>query len=179
MMDLRAKWEKALKTTEILRPRALPLSTLEATTVPYIFLAESSVNRGDTVVRRGEVVVDRPSIVMPFGGPAFRGFDFGDDAGIEEELLKTFWLVRGVTFPSLRYENRTDSLGLFEGRLSRAIDHYRSRLEEAEDVRTGLVSGHEASWQFSVLIFTCLQISRAADDDVRRLFGGRGHAELS
>jgi len=40
-MDIHDSWEKALKATEIIRPRVQPLQTFEATQIPYVFLAES------------------------------------------------------------------------------------------------------------------------------------------
>ncbi len=43
-MDIQELWEHARKRTEILRMRLQDLSTCESTRVPYIFLAESSVN---------------------------------------------------------------------------------------------------------------------------------------
>jgi hypothetical protein len=57
-MNIQEGWEKALKTTQIIRARAQSLETYSATQLPYIFLAESAVNSGDTVVRRGEVMVE-------------------------------------------------------------------------------------------------------------------------
>jgi len=64
-MGIHESWEKALKMTEIVRPRVQPLATFEATQIPYIFLAESLVNHGDTVIRKGEITIDKPSIILP------------------------------------------------------------------------------------------------------------------
>ncbi len=58
-MDIEKTWEKALKYTEIIRPRVEPLNTFRTTHLPYIFLTESSVNVGDSVVRKGEVLVEK------------------------------------------------------------------------------------------------------------------------
>ena len=168
-MNIQEAWERALKSTEIVRPRVQPLHTFEATHIPYIFLAESSVNAGDTVVRKGEVIIEKPSLVLPFGLPYFEGFEFEEEMSIDQGLLMNFLLVRGVQFPSMRYNNRTDTVEVFEGGLSKAIDHYSEQLMRAEDVSTGLVVGHEAVWQFSLLIFTGGQIMRSADGDLRRL----------
>ncbi|MBI4711459.1 MAG: hypothetical protein HY767_03240, partial [Candidatus Omnitrophica bacterium] len=88
-------WEKALKSTEIIRPRVQPLQTFEATQIPYVFLAESAVNQGDTVVRKGEVTVDKPSIILPPNLPQFEGFEFDKEFSGVEDYLTTFLFVRG------------------------------------------------------------------------------------
>lgn len=168
-MDIQEYWEKALKHTEIHRPRVRPLLTFEATRLPYIFLAESLVNQGDTVVRRGEVLVERPSLILPSDFPRFEGFDFEKEWHTSQDVITNFLLFRGVRFPSLKYNNRTSSLEVYEGGLSKAIKHYLKELEHSENVSTGLMSGPEDCWQFSVLIFICAQVIRSADGDIRKL----------
>ena len=169
-MDIHDSWEKALKTTEIVRPRVQPLHTFEATQIPYVFLAESSVNHGDTVVRKGEVTVDKPSIILPLDLPQFEGFEFDKKFSGVEDYLTTFLLVRGIRFPSMKYENRVESLDIREEKLSKAVEFFSQLLQRQENVSTGLVIGPEDCWQFSVLIFICGQITRSADGDVRKLF---------
>ncbi|MBI3251854.1 MAG: hypothetical protein HYZ52_00845 [Candidatus Omnitrophica bacterium] len=169
-MDIHEIWESALKNTEIIRPRVLPLETFAATQVPYLFLSESSVNPGDTVVRRGEVTVEKPSIVLPLNTPQFGGFDFEEKMPFGENAVTNFFLVRGIAFPSFKYNNHTQSIDVFEGRLAKAIEHHAAFLERSENVRAGLVTGPEEAWQFSVLIFVCNQVARSSDNDIRRLW---------
>ncbi len=168
-MNIQDSWERALRSTEIIKPRVQPLQTFTTTHLPYVFLSESSVNSGDTVVRKGEVLVERPSIILPQHMPQFEGFDFEEKMHMSDDLLKSFFLVRGVTIPPLKYNNKTDPLDVYEGRLSQAIEHYHNRLLQEEDVHTGLISGAEDVWQFSVIIFICSQVSRSADGDMRKL----------
>lgn len=168
-MEMQEKWEKALEKTEIIRPRVQELLTFSTTDLPYILLSESAINVGDTVVRKGSVLVERPSLILPLGLPQFEGFDFEKHEDINEDMVTNFLIVRGVKFPSLKYNNRTYSLDIFEGRLSRAIETYRDKLQHEENVSTGLIVGPEDCWQFSVLIFVCTQIIRSADGDIRRL----------
>ncbi|MBI3313040.1 MAG: hypothetical protein HYZ83_02255 [Candidatus Omnitrophica bacterium] len=168
-MDIYENWEKALKNTEIIRPRVLPLATYEATHLPYIFLAESAVNLGDTVVRKGEIVVDRPSIILPSHLPQFEGFDEEGKPALDYFQLTNLLLVRGVRFPSLKYNNKVHSLDLCEKKLGETIEDYRRRLEKEENIATGLIVGLEDSWQFSVLIFICGQMIKSADGDIRKL----------
>jgi len=169
-LDIHESWEKALKQTEIIRPRVQPLSTFEATQLPYVFLAESAVNRGDTVVRKGKVTVDKPSIILPPCMPQLEGFDFDKKFSGTSDYLTTFLLMRGIRFPSMKYENKVNTLEVFEGKLRQAIDRYSERLQQQENVTTGLVIGPEDCWQFSVLIFVCVQALRSADGDIRKIF---------
>ncbi len=169
-MNIQDSWEKALKTTQIIRARAQSLETFSATTLPYVFLAQSAINSGDTVVRKGEIIVEKPAIVLPFNLPQFEGFDFEEGMKMDENLLKTFLLVRGVTFPSLKYNNKTDSLTVHEGKLQGAIELFHNRLQREEDAKTGLIVGAEDVWPFSVLLFICSQVFRSADKDLKRLF---------
>ncbi|OQA53654.1 MAG: hypothetical protein BWY42_01816 [Candidatus Omnitrophica bacterium ADurb.Bin277] len=78
--------------------------------------------------------------------------------------------MRGIRFPSMKYENKVNSLDIHEGKLQRAIDRYSRLLQKQENVTTGLVIGPEDCWQFSVLIFVCMQALRSADTDIRKIF---------
>ena len=153
MMDIQDIWEKALKNTEIIRPRVQALLTFATTNLLYIFLAESSLNLGDKVVRKGEVLLEKPTLILPSNLPQFEGFDFEKEPHFNQDTLTNFLLVRGVTFPSLKYNNKTYTLDIFEGQLKKAIEYYNNKLRRQEDVHTGLVVGPEDCWQFSVLIF--------------------------
>lgn len=168
-MDIQETWEKALKYTDIIRSRVSPLLTFQDTELPYIFLAESSVNTGDTVVREGKILVERPSIILPSNLPQFEGFEFDKDYRLSQDMIITFLLVRGVSFPSLKYNNQVSSLNVYEGGLKKAIEHFSDRLQKAEDVHSGLIAGPEDCWQFSLLIFVCGIIARSADGDIKKL----------
>ena len=168
-MGIQESWERALQKTEIIRARVKPLHVSEATHLPYVFLAESSLNMGDTITRKGEVFIQKPSIILPDHLPQFDGFEFDKDLKGGQDFLNTFFLVRGIRFPSLKYDNKTESLDIFEGKLSKAIEHYKQELQQKEDVHTGLMIGPEDCWQFSVIIFICHQILRQADGDIRKL----------
>lgn len=161
-------WARALKKTEIIRSRVQALGTFEDTPVPYIFLAESAINVQDTVIRTGEVLVRRPSIILPPNIPQFEGFDF-EGEGVRENSIVNFLLVRGVTLPSFKYDNKTHAIDIFEGRLADAITHYKNLLQQKENVRTGLIAGPGDCWPFSILIFICSQIVRNADTDIGKL----------
>ena len=168
-MDFQQAWERALKETNIIRSRVSSLHTFDDTRVPYIFLSPSLINDGDTVVRRGEVVVQRPSLILPPNIPRFEGFEFEQEEGADQNGVVSYLLLRGITVPSLTYNNKTSSLDVFEGDMTRAIAYFANQLEREEDVTCGLVAGHEEVWQFSVLIFICSQIARNTQVDIKRL----------
>lgn len=169
MEDLQRIWQKALRETEILRARISALFTFKPTDMPYIFLAPSSVNVGDTVVRKGKVIVYEASLILPRNFPIFEGFEFEQDYHVDADTVRTFLLVRGVSFPSFKYHHQTYNVDIHEGPLEKAIKHYMQELERKEDVHTGLITGPEDCWQFSVLIFVAAMVQRCAPDDIRRL----------
>ena len=168
-MDIEKAWGQALKHTEIIRSRIASLATVGDTMVPYILLSESSINQGDTVVRKGEVRVTKPSLIVPPNNPQFLGFEVDEEGPVDPNSLINFLLVRGISLPSLRYDNQTSSLDVYEGRLSNAIKFYNEELQKQENVKSGLLVGHQEYWSFSLLIFICSQIAKNADLDIRKL----------
>lgn len=168
-MDIQQLWDEARKRTEILRMQLQDLATFDSTLVPYIFLAESSLNRGDTVVRKGQVLIERPAILLPNFSPQFDGFEVEEGLHVSPEALATFLLVRGIQFPSLKYRHQLSSLDVFEGSLQQGIEHFRDQLTKGEDVRTGLVVGPEAAWQLSLLLLVGALVVRSAEGDLRRI----------
>jgi hypothetical protein len=177
-MDIYEAWDKAVKNTEIIRARVKALLTFQDTLVPYVILSESNINLGDTIVRQGEVVVAKPSIILPPNIPQLEGFKIEEDYGGRESDLINFLLVRGVALPSMKYQNNTYSLNVYEGNLSKAIQHYQSELQSKENITTGLLTGPDECWQFSLLIFICAQISKNAGIDIRKIidqYKKKGH----
>ncbi len=169
-MDLEKKWNRALAGTEIIRSRVSYLATFEATVIPYILLAESKVNLGDTILRRGRIKIQRPEIVLPEDSPQFKGFEFEKDYHVGNEGMKMFFMVRGVNFPSLKYKHEIAKLDIYEGHLSKARKHFKDELEKTEDVKTGLIVGPEDVWQFCLLVYVGLLVSRSSSSDFRRLW---------
>ncbi len=169
-MSIQDFWEKALKKTEVIRPRIQPLSVEHATHLPYLFLAESTLNAGDTVVRKGEVIVEKPSILLPSDLPQLEGFEPEENSSWNTEGMVNFLMVRGVRFPSFKYNNKVQQLDVYEGKLKDAIDHYLKLLQEKENISTGLVIGPEDCWQFSLLIFIASQAGRQMEGDVKKLW---------
>ncbi len=168
-MDIYDFWIKALKNTQIIRPRVNGLLSQADTAVPYILLSESSVNIGDTVVRKGEVIVEKPALLLPPASPQLEGFQFEEEESFKQDAFVNFLLVRGVTLPSMKYNNTTNALEVFEGNLEQAVSHYQNFLQRQENVTTGLIAGPEEGWQFSILVYICSQVARNAPTDIRNL----------
>jgi len=169
-MDLEEKWNMALAQTEIVRSRVLYLSALEITTIAYIFLAKSAVNLGDTIVRQGRILVHKPAIILPEDMPQFEGFEFEKDYQANADMIRMFFLVRGVSFPSLKYKHEVSKLDIYEGRLEKAKAYFKHELERTENVETGLIIGPEDIWQFSLLIYAGLLIGKSLPSDLRKLW---------
>jgi len=174
-MDIYNYWTTALKQTEIVRPRVQAFLTQQDTMVSYIMLSSSTVNVGDTVVRKGEVIVQKPALFLPPASPQLEGFEFGafdteqSEDSFKKDAFLNFLLVRGVTLPSMKYNNTTNSLEVFDGDLPKAVGHFGNLLQRQENVATGLIVGPEEGWQFSVLVYMCSQVARNADADIRNL----------
>ncbi len=168
-MDVHDAWNKALRGTDIIRSRIQSLQIFQETHVPYVLLSASSINPGDTVVRKGEVVVDRPSLILPPNIPQLEGFSLEGLNAFDQGNMVNFLLVRGITLPSLKYDNKTHSLDVFEGDVQAAIQHYGNFLQRQENTAAGLLTGPEDVWPFSLLIFICAQIAKNSVADIRRL----------
>ena len=129
----------------------------------------ANFNYGDTVVRTGEVLIHRPSLILPPNIPQFEGFNFEGADSYQEETMINFLMVRGITLPSMKYDNKISSLDVFEGKMDDAIGVYGNRLQREENTSAGLLCGPDDVWQFSLLIFICSQIVKNSSTDIRRL----------
>lgn len=165
-MDIELLWEKAREKTEVVRGRVKSLATFKRTDVPYVFLAESAVNEGHTVIRKGKVIVEKPMILLPEDMPQFEGFDFEESLQMGESAVQTFLFMRGIRFPSLKYNNTVSKLDLSEDPLAKAVEKAKKRLEREENVNTALIIGPEDCWQFSVLIYVASLVGRCARTDI-------------
>ncbi|MBF0216653.1 MAG: hypothetical protein HQL30_06645 [Candidatus Omnitrophica bacterium] len=169
MMDLEELWEKAKEKTEIVRGRVKGLSTVSMTTVPYIFLAESSIHEGHTVVRKGKIIVEKPMIILPREMPQFEGFDFEEDLGFGQDIIQSFFLMRGIRFPSMKYNNTVYELDVEDLTLAKCSKKHRGRLEKEENISTALVLGPEECWQFSLLLYMASLVGRCVRNDILNL----------
>lgn len=169
-MDIEKYWNKAIKHTEVIRSRIQILSSSSDSTVPYILLSPSEVDSNDTIVRKGSLRVQKPSLLVPPNNPQFDGFEFDGNFSVDQNSLVNFLLVRGIQLPSLNYNNQSNTLDVFAGKMSVAIKHYKTLLEEKENITTGLITAPQDCWQFSLLVFICAQINKNVSNDLNFLF---------
>jgi len=162
-------WNEALKKTEIVLLPIKRLITFGNTQLDYIFLAPSLVNEGDTVVRTGKLDIGRPAIIVPKDAPTFTGFSSEEGSTISDQALQSFFLVRGMSFPSLQYTNEICAVDICEGSVSRASKLYYDRVRRNELISTGIVIGADSSWQFSVLLMGCSLIDTHVENDFKTI----------
>ncbi len=120
-------------------------------------------------MRKGEILVEKPAIILPHDLPQFDGFDFEKEFSTGQDMVINFLFVRGITFPSMKYNNKTFSMDIYDGHIEKAVGHYSDILQRREDVHSGLIVGPEDCWQFSVLIFVCTQVAKSINSDIRKL----------
>jgi hypothetical protein len=108
-------------------------------------------------------------LILPPNIPQLEGFDFGGEDSFKEDTMINFLMVRGITLPSMKYDNKISSLNVFEGKIEDAIGNYGNRLQREENTSAGLICGPDEVWQLSLLIFVCSQIAKNSSTDIRRL----------
>jgi hypothetical protein len=169
-MNIEELWQKAISKTEIYRARLTMLHTFDQTVLPYIYLGESVVNPGDIVVRKGKVLVERPIIFLPGNSPQFEGFQIEDsNAHFDNNAIAMFLLMRGISFPTMKYSNETYKLEFAAGPLQKVVDNYKKQLERKEDIATGLIISTEDCWQFAVLLYAANLVAKSIPQDIRNI----------
>lgn len=168
-MDIERLWEKAQEKTEVVRGRIKTLPTFTNTRVPYWFLAESAVNEGHTVIRKGRVIIEKPMILLPEDLPQFEGFDLEDELNVDQGAMQMFFLMRGIRFPSLKYNNTVETLDLADASLAKTVTKHKKELEKEENVSTALILGPEDCWQFSIMLYMAALVGRCARTDIMNL----------
>ena len=166
-MSLEQLWNEALRKTEIVRLPLKRLHTFGSTRLEYIFLASSTVNQGDTVVRKGKLDIDRPQLVLPNHGPTFEGFTSESSSEIKDDQLASFFYLRGIRFPQFAYKNEPYDVDVYEGSVARAEKTYSDQIRMHEKIATGIVVGEDFSWQFSVILLGCHMIDAHVDSDLK------------
>ncbi|MBI2191459.1 MAG: hypothetical protein HYU36_05695 [Planctomycetes bacterium] len=165
-MGLREDFHRAIQETEIHRHRQTRLLTYGGTELPYVWLGESAVNMGDTVVRRGVVRVEKPQLLLVQQPLQFEGFEYGEE---KQESSAFLALGRIASFPPGKYSNIETRLDIYEGSLQQALTHYKRDLEAREDALTGLVSGPSDIWAVSLFVYVGKMVEHSAVDDIQEL----------
>jgi hypothetical protein len=88
---------------------------------------------------------------------------------MDKDIVQMFFFMRGVRFPSLKYNNTVETLDLDERPLSKCVEEYRRKLEMEENTATALILGPEDCWQFSVLLYIAALSGRCVRNDITRM----------
>ena len=157
------RWARAFDQTRLHRTRKHDLYTFGATRLPYIFLAESSINTGDTIVRRGEISTDKPAILLGNAeGPRFEGFQDGDGDQRDQLLF-----ARAFRFPGLNVQNQSMHMDIVARDMSALCDELMAELELKRDSRTAVIEGPEDLWGLSLIFYAAKMTSRSAPSNMR------------
>ncbi len=157
----------AREDTRFVKERKNLLYTFGATRLPYVCVSPEAGNADFVTVRSGEVLADRPKIALPGEMFSFEGF---------EELREMFEaepfvaLARRISIPPSKYVNRAEKAERRPGPLADAIARVVSRLENDNDVRTGVISAPDRVWSLSVLLYVGSQVARSARSNVEEHF---------
>ncbi len=171
-MGLQEDFIKALHETEIHRQRQPRLLTIGSTDLPYVMLCESEVNMGDTVVRNGVVRVEKPQLMLLRDPVEFEGFEYNDNPNESSAFMA---LGRMASFPPGKYSNIETQLDVFEGSLTKAVDHHQRRLDADKNELTGVLSGPVDLWALSLFVYVGTMISNSAPNDISELIRRHMH----
>jgi hypothetical protein len=165
---------RATDETQLLRTRKNDLYTFGATSLPYIFLAHSAINEGDTIVRRGEIQTEKPAIL--FGGDQQSHFEGFEEEG-HEELRVLF--MRAFKMPNLNVQNQDMHLDVVSKELEELGDQFMNDLDRENDSRTAVIRGPEDLWGISLLIYAGEMTRRSAPGNMKEIMkreqrGGSG-----
>ncbi len=169
-MNLDEKVQRALEESVVHRRRKQDLFTFGTTRLPYVFIANSSINTGCTLIRNGEINTDKPNIFIGNPQPSLEGF--GEEEG--EDQAMALLMARRFRFPPLKVENRGAPIEVRETELERVVDDEMKRLDGNQDSKTAVISGPEDGWQFSLLLYAMQLTQQSAVGNLKD-FLDRGH----
>ena len=168
-MEMEDAFKMAQNDTRFIKARKNLLYTFGATRLPYICLSESLEDRDLIMIRAGEVLADKPQIAVPGEFFSFEGFDETREDEEEKESLAVT-LARRISMPPSKYVNKSDAAITESGPLSEAIQRVMNRLENENDVRTGVIAAPEQVWGLSILLYVGSQVARSASSNVQEHF---------
>lgn len=167
-MEMEDAFKLAQDDTRFIKVRKNLLYTFGATRLPYICLSVASDNDEWVTVRSGEVLADKPQIALPGELFSFEGFHEAAGGGEEDELAVT--LARRISMPPSKYVNKSGAARREPGPITDVVNRVVSRLEEDNDVRTGVLTAPEPVWGLSVLLYVGSQVARSAASNVQEHF---------
>ena len=175
MMDknFEDRWMRAKEGTQLHRTRQTDLFTFGTTALPYVFIASSAINTGDSILRRGELKTEKPAIIWG-GGESSESSRF---SGFEEEgeNVNQVLFARAFRFPNLQVNNQGMQMEVLSREIRQLSDEIMSELDANGDRRTAVIEGPEDLWGLSLLIYAAEMTQRSAPGNLRDIAErGRG-----
>lgn len=166
-MEMEKAFKMAQENTRFIKERKNLLYTFGATRLPYICLSVSSEDSNYVMVRSGEVMADKPQIAVPGEIFSFEGFSESDELSGDDLVIS---LARRISMPPSKYVNKADSAVRETCALDDAVQRVLNRLDNDNDVRTGVISAPDQVWALSVLLYVGSQVARSAPSNVQEHF---------
>lgn len=165
-MELDDAFRMAESNTAFVKVRKNLLYTFGSTRLPYICISQLRGDGDFVMVRSGEVLADKPQIALPGEMFAFEGFEeFWEEFADGEPVVS---LARRISMPPSKYVNKPEGKPSREaGPLDEVVGRIVNRLENDNDVRTGVITGPEEVWGLSVLLYVGSQVARSAQSNVQ------------
>lgn len=165
-MDFDELIEFAKRHTNIIRERKNLLYTFGATKLPYLCFSVAE-ETNNIVIRDGEVTAEKPNIAIPGRDFTFDGFADDDE---DDDGLLPILMARGVKMPPAKYVNTEQKYREENGNLEEVIAREIKKLEQHNDIRTGIIHAPEKIWRFSILIYVGAQMTRSIDANLAEHF---------
>lgn len=165
-MELDEAFKRAETDTKFVKVRKNLLYTFGGTRLPYICISQMTGDGDFVMVRSGEVLAEKPQIALPGEMFAFEGFeDFWEEFADGEPVVS---LARRISMPPSKYINKSEGAPKREtGPMSAVVDRVVNRLENDNDVRTGVITGPEEVWGLSIFLYVANQVARSAQSNVQ------------
>ncbi len=166
-MTMDEAFRLAREDTKFIRERKNLLYTFGATRLPYVCVSPDGGNADFVTVRSGEVLADKPRIAVPGEMFSFEGFEELREMFESEPFVA---LARRISIPPSKYVNTTGATERRRGPMAEELQRIVSRLENDNDVRTGVISAPEGVWSLSVLLYVGNQVAKSAQSNVEEHF---------
>ena len=166
-MEMEEAFKLAQEDTKFIKERKNLLYTFGATRLPYICISQDRENADFVTVRSGEVLADKPQIAIPGEMFSFEGFEELKEMFEDEPFVA---LARRISIPPSKYVNKAESTERAPAPMSEVIQRVVNKLENDNDVRTGVISAPDQVWSLSVLLYVGSQVARSAQSNVQEHF---------
>lgn len=164
-MEMEEAFRMAQEDTRFIKVRKNLLYTFGSTRLPYICISQTQDSADFVMVRSGEIMADKPQIALPGEMFSFEGFeDLWEEFSQDDPVVA---LARRISMPPSKYVNKAESQKREPGPVSEAIQRVMNRLENDNDVRTGVIEAPDKVWGLSVLLYVGSQVARSAQSNVQ------------